>query len=93
MTAAHINNYLGKLFLVALASGARLSEMAALFQDKGFIKLLPSGEVSLSPHPKFLAKNEDPAHRWKPWIIVPLPQDSSLCPVRALQSYLKRTTC
>ena len=76
---------------MALASGARLSEMAALSRDTGFIKFLPSGEVSLSPHPKFLAKNEDPAHRWKPWIIVPLPQDPSLCPVKALQTYLGRT--
>ena len=76
---------------MALVSGAWLSEMEALSWDKGFITFLPSGEVSLSPHPKFLAKNEDPAHRWKPWIIVPLPQDSSLCPVKALQAYLKRT--
>ena len=54
------------LFLVALASGARVSELAALSRDKGFVKFLPTGEVSLSPHPKFLAKNEDSAHRWKP---------------------------
>ena len=45
----------------------------------------------MSPHPKFLAKNEDPVHRWKPWIIVPLHQDSSLCPVRCLEYYLERT--
>ena len=80
------------LFLVALASGARLSEMAALSRDKGYVKSLPSGELSLSPHLKFFAKNEDPQHRWKPWKIVPLPQDSSLCPVQTLQSYLERTT-
>ena len=79
------------LFLVALASGARVSELAALSRDKGFVKFLPSGEVSLSPHPKFMAKNEDPVHRWKPWIIVPLPQDPSLCPVRCLENYLERT--
>ena len=62
------------LFLLALASGARISELAALSRDKGFVKFLPSGEVSLAPHPKFLAKNEDPQNRWKPWKIVPLPQ-------------------
>ena len=66
--------------------------MEALSRDKGFITFLPSGKASLSPHPKFLAKNEDPMHRWKPWIILPLPQDLSLCPVRALQPYLERTS-
>ena len=79
------------LFLIALASGARVSELAALSRDKGFIKFLPMGEVSLAPHPKFLAKNEDPAHRWKPWRIVPLPQDPSLCPVKCLEAYLEKT--
>ena len=79
------------LFLVALASGARLSEMAALSREKSFIRFLPSGGVSLSPHPKFIAKNEDPANRWKPWVIVPLPQNPSLCPVKTLQEYLERT--
>ena len=44
------------LFLVGLASGARLSEMAALSRDKGYVKELPSGELSLSPHLKFLLK-------------------------------------
>ena len=62
------------LFLVALASGARVSELAALSRDNGFIKFLITGEVSLSPHPKFLAKNEDPAHRWKLWILFHCPK-------------------
>ena len=79
------------LFLIALASGARMSEMAALARDKGFAVFLPSGEVSLSPHPKFLAKNEDPQNRWAPWKIIPLQQDSSLCPVESLCAYLERT--
>ena len=79
------------LFLLALASGARLSELAALSRDKGFVTFLPSGEVSLSPHPKFLAKNEDPQNRWSPWKIIPLPQDPSLCPVEVLRAYLQRT--
>ena len=62
-----------------------------LSRDKGFIKLLSSGEALLSPHAKFLAKNEDPQNRWQPWKIVPLPQDPSLCPVHALTVYLDRT--
>ena len=80
------------LFLLALASGARMSEIAALSRDPGFVKFLPSGEALLSPHLKFLAKNEDPQDRWGPWKIVPLPQDPSLCPVSALQTYLSRTS-
>ena len=79
------------LFLLALASGARISELAALSRAKGFVSFLSSGEVSLSPHPKFLAKNEDPQHRWAPWKILPLPQDPSLCPVESLRAYLSRT--
>ena len=59
---------------------------------KGFVSFLPSGEVSLSPHPRFLAKIEDPQNRWKPWRIVPLPQHSSLCPVETLRAYLARTS-
>ena len=79
------------LFLVALASGARISELEALSRDKGHIVFLPSGEVLLTPHKKFLAKNEDPQKRWKPWKIIPLPQNPSLCPVKALRFYLDKT--
>ena len=80
------------LFLLALASGARMSEIAALSRDPGFVKFLPSGEVLLSPHLKFLAKNEDPQDRRGLWKIIPLPKDPSLCPVTTLKSYLARTT-
>ena len=55
------------------------------------MKFLDSGELTLAPHLKFLAKNEDPQQRWKPWTIVPLPQDLSLCPVAALTEYFSRT--
>ena len=79
------------LFLIALASGARLSEMTALSRAPKFVKFLHTGEVLLSPHAKFLAKNEDPQKRWKPWKIIPLPQDLSLCPVSTLRSYLEKT--
>ena len=80
------------LFLLALASGARLSEVSTLSRDEGHVSFLPSGEVDLRPHPRFLAKNEDPARRWQPWRIVPLPQFPSLCPVSALRAYLDRTS-
>ena len=80
------------LFLVALASGARVSELDALSRDKGFVQFEHTGSVKLSPHKLFLAKNEDPQNRWKPWDIVSLPQDLSLCPVAALKAYINRTS-
>ena len=92
-TSCHYQKCFRKtLFLLALASGARVSELSALSRDSGFITFETGGEVSLSPHAKFLAKNEDPQNRWKPWKITPLPQDRSLCPVEALKEYLSRTS-
>ena len=79
------------LFLLAIASGARLSEISALSRDPGHVQFLPSGEVSFRPHLRFLAKNEDPSNRWQPWKIIPLPQDLSLCPVTTLRAYMDRT--
>ncbi|XP_064100812.1 GPI ethanolamine phosphate transferase 2-like [Macrobrachium nipponense] len=48
------------LFLISLASGARISELSALSRDPGHVEFLPSGEVLLSPDRQFLAKIEDP---------------------------------
>ena len=79
------------LFLVSLASGSRVSELAALSRDPDHVRFLPSGSARLSPHVGFFAKNEDPTNRWQPWEIVPLPQDDSLCPVHALKTFLNRT--
>ena len=78
------------LFLVALASGARISELAALSREEGFVTFLFTGEASLAPHPKFLAKNEDPAYGPNPWTVVPLPHDPSRCPVQCLETNLSR---
>lgn len=80
------------LFLVSLASGARISELSALSREPNHVDFLPSGEVLLIPHPTFLAKNEDPQHRWSPWKILPLPLDLSLCPVHTLRAYLDRSS-
>ena len=79
------------LFLIALASGARISELEALSREKGSVRFLKTGEVLLTPHKAFLAKNEQPQDRWHPWKIVPLPQDESLCPVKALRDYISHT--
>ena len=79
------------IFLLAMATGARLSELAALTRDPEHVLFKESGEVTLYPDPTFLAKNEDPYKRWDPWNIPPLPEEPSLCPVRCLQAYLNRT--
>ncbi|XP_064112283.1 uncharacterized protein LOC135219436 [Macrobrachium nipponense] len=60
------------LFLLSLASGARISELSALSRDPGHIDFQPNGNVLLSPNKTFLAKNESPQDRWTPWSIVPL---------------------
>ncbi|XP_066986091.1 uncharacterized protein [Macrobrachium rosenbergii] len=80
------------LFLLSLASGARISELSALSRESNHVDFLPSGEVQLSPDQTFLAKNEDPQNRWSPWKIIPLPEDPSLCPVVTLKVYLERTS-
>ena len=81
------------IFLIALASGGRVSEISALRRGPDFTYVTPSGHLSLQPGPDFLAKTEDPQQRRKPWRISPLPgDDTSLCPVATLQSYLDRTS-
>ncbi|XP_068229258.1 uncharacterized protein [Palaemon carinicauda] len=79
------------LFLSAMASGARISELAALSRNPENIDFLPTGEVLLTPDRAFLAKNEDPQNRWSPWKIISLPQDPSLCPVTTLRTFLARS--
>ena len=76
------------LFLLAMASGARMSELVALLRGDNHVQFLESGEVLLFPDPAFLAKNELPTRRWGPWRIAPLPEDPSLCPVECLRGYL-----
>ena len=79
------------IFLIAMASGARVSEIVALSRDDGHIEFLDSGEVNLYPDPSFLAKNELPTKRWGPWKIVPLREDLSLCPIECLKAFLSKT--
>ena len=79
------------LFLLAMASGARLSEIVALVRNKENVKYLESGHVLLYPDPVFLAKNELPTNRWGPWRIPSLPEEPALCPVACLKRYLELT--
>ena len=81
------------VFLLALASGARASELAALSRDEKWISFNEDGSLLLRPDPSFLAKNELPAERWNPWSIPALEgDDKALCPVQSLRDYLEATS-
>ena len=75
------------IFLLALASGARVSELIGLSRDEGQIIFEDSGIALVYPNRLILAKNENPFNRGGPWRIPPLPQHSSLCPVQCLRDY------
>ena len=84
--------FLRALFLIALATGHRVSQLAALLRCPEFTKFGPElSSVTLATRPSFLAKNERPDHRFSP-VIVPAwtveGEPHPLCPVRALSSYL-----
>ena len=83
-------------FLVAIASGHRISTLHALSIEPGHIRWEPNG-VRLVPRPDFIAKNQSPSSQS---VEIFLPSISSLssveadkvwCPVRALKWYLDRT--
>lgn len=84
------------VFLVALATAQRRSELHALSFKK--LAFREGGEVILAFIPGFLAKNQGPAAS-RPPVTIPslsgtisydLP-DRTLCPVRALKFYINRT--
>ena len=89
------------VFLLALGSGKRRSEMHAWLY-KNIRHQEKWSQVSLYPSPAFLSKNQlagDGPASVAP-VIIPalapsvdssLPQDRSLCPVRALRYYLDKT--
>ena len=89
------------VFLLALGSGKRRSEMHA-WVNKNIRHQLDWSTVSLYPSPSFLAKNQlarDGPQSVAP-VVIPalaptldrsLKEDRTLCPVRALRYYLDRT--
>ena len=93
VTTARPRQLLGKtIFLLALASGARLCELVALSRGTDHIQFLESGVLKLFPQKTFLAKNELPTDRGSPIRIPPLPPgNKALCPVHTLKVYLERT--
>ena len=87
------------VFLIALASGRRASEITHLSGLKGDVTHDPDGSIYLKFLPDFLAKNQKPGDlspsiKIKPLTLAvdPLQEDISLCPVRALKSYRARSS-
>ena len=83
-------------FLIALASGRRCSEVHALHYSD--LATEPDGSISVRFLPEFLAKNQPSGLPAPPILIKPLApflcdddEDITLCPVRALKTYLKRS--
>ena len=85
-------------FLVAIASGHRISTILALSIEPGHFRWEPAG-VRLIPRPDFIAKNQSPSSQL---VEIFLPTNKMLsfssveavkvwCPVRALKWYLDRT--
>lgn len=81
------------VFLLALVSGYRASQLAALtrFPEYTLLAVLRQ-ELIIAPSPAFLAKNEQSDSLIGPLTIQSLLEDSSyhpLCPVNALGEYLR----
>ena len=77
------------IFLLAIAMGARISEVGALKRGDDFLSL--RGDRVIFSFGDFLAKNEDPLKRRDPIVIESLPSNQRLCPVATLREYLRRT--
>ena len=80
------------LFLVAMASGLRASQLHALIRHPAWLVFAEDGRrVSLAPSPKFLAKNEREGHVLAPIVLqawIEGGQHHPLCPVEALRQYV-----
>jgi hypothetical protein len=87
------------VFLVALASAARVSEISALSAEEGFISMKEDkSQVTLRPFAGFMAKNQTGEDPPREYVIKSLMHhiqgddpERLLCPVRAIRVYLKRT--
>ena len=83
------------LFLTAMATGHRVSQLAALLRTPQFVRFGHDDmSVTLAPRPRFLAKNERAGHRMSP-VTVPAWRTHDgphpLCPVAALKAYISAT--
>ena len=82
------------VFLLAMASAGRRSELQALRFDQNYIQFKPKGAgVTLFFSPEFRRKNQKPNQVNDPWYIPAVPTGKSEfgspnCPVRALHRHL-----
>ena len=91
-----LDNLLSKsIFLYALASGSRVSEMAALSRDPSNLFFWEDdSQVELRPDSKFLYKNQTVDRVPEPVVIPAFQSDDSsqsLCPMRALKAWVTRS--
>ena len=76
------------VFLLALGSGRRRSELHAL---KPKIDILADGAVRYETIDGFLSKTQKPGDRPLTFTVLPNKDNPALCPVAALQQYAKAT--
>ena len=90
------DSLLKALFLMALATGQRVSQLAAHQRVGQFLRWAESdSSVTLTPRPRFLAKNERSGHRVNPATVPAWVMETgshALCPVAALREYLVATS-
>ena len=86
------------VFLLAMASAGRRSELHVLRFDKNYIQFKPKGAgVTLYFSPEFMRKNQKPNQVNDPWYIPAIPTgkpefSAPNCPVRALRYYHRYLT-
>ena len=86
------------VFLLAMASAGRRSELHELRFDQNYIQFKPKGAgVTLYFSPEFMRKNQKPNQVNNPWYIPAVPTGKSEfgtphCPVRALRYYHRYLT-
>ena len=86
------------VFLLAMASAGRRSELQALRFDQNYIQFKPKrGGVTLHFSPEFMRQNQKPNQVNDPWYIPAVPTGKSEfgapnCPVRALRYYHRHLT-
>ena len=86
------------VFLLAMASAGRRSELHALRFDQNYIQFKPKGAgVTLYFSPEFIRKNQKPNQVNDPWYIPAIPTGkpefgAPNCPVRALRYYHRYLT-
>ena len=84
------------VFLLAVASGRRVSEIHALSIDKHHWRRERDG-ISMITNPEFMAKNESLTNPGKPIFLArfdkftTVDEDKLMCPCRALEIHIKRT--